>query len=135
MFAFFTVLIIIVSILLVLVVLVQNSKGGGLASNFSSAGQFMGVRKTTDFLEKATWSLAGALVVFTILATATIPRGEEKKSVLQEQVKNTVDPNAVPSFPTNGTQQQQGQAAGNAQPAAQQQQPAAGQTAPATEKK
>jgi preprotein translocase subunit SecG len=134
MFAFFTVLIIIVSVLLVLVVLVQNSKGGGLASNFSSAGQFMGVRKTTDFLEKATWSLAGALVVFTILATATIPRGEEKKSVLQEQVKNTVDPNAVPSFPTNGTQQQ-GQSTGNAQPAQQQQPAAAGQAAPAPEKK
>ena len=38
--------------------LVQNSKGGGLAANFTSAGQSMGIRKTADFLEKSTWTLA-----------------------------------------------------------------------------
>jgi preprotein translocase subunit SecG len=47
-----SVLILIACVLLSLVVLVQNSKGGGLASNFSSSNQFMGVRKTADFLEK-----------------------------------------------------------------------------------
>ncbi len=47
-----SVLILIVCVLMVLVVLVQNSKGGGLASNFASSNQFMGVRKTADFLEK-----------------------------------------------------------------------------------
>ena len=36
----------------------QNSKGGGLAAGFSSTNQIMGVRKTTDFLEKATWGLS-----------------------------------------------------------------------------
>jgi len=46
-----SVLIFIVCILLILVVLVQNSKGGGLASSFSGSNQFMGVRKTADFLE------------------------------------------------------------------------------------
>ncbi|TNF42125.1 MAG: preprotein translocase subunit SecG, partial [Bacteroidetes bacterium] len=50
MYTLITVLIFIICILLVLIVLVQNSKGGGLASNFQSAGQVMGVRKTTDFL-------------------------------------------------------------------------------------
>lgn len=62
--------IIIVCILLILIVLVQNSKGGGLASSFSSSNQVMGVRKTGDFLEKATWSLAGALFVLSLLSAA-----------------------------------------------------------------
>ncbi|HSW68047.1 MAG TPA: preprotein translocase subunit SecG, partial [Bacteroidales bacterium] len=56
-----SVLIMIVCVLLALIVLVQNSKGGGLASNFASSNQFMGVRKTADFLEKSTWTLAIAL--------------------------------------------------------------------------
>ena len=47
-------MILICAVLLILVVLVQNSKGGGLASNFSQGNQVMGVKKTTDFLEKAT---------------------------------------------------------------------------------
>src|SRR5659263_540217 len=58
MYTFIIVIIFIVSALLVLLVLVQNSKGGGLSSSFSSSNQVMGVRRTTDFLEKATWVLA-----------------------------------------------------------------------------
>lgn len=63
-------LIILVCILLILVVLVQNSKGGGLASSFASSNQVMGVRKTADFLEKATWTLAIALLVLSLVSTA-----------------------------------------------------------------
>jgi preprotein translocase subunit SecG len=62
--------IVIVCILLILIVLVQNSKGGGLASSFSSSNQVMGVRKTADFLEKATWTLAIALLVLSLLSAA-----------------------------------------------------------------
>lgn len=62
-----SVLILIIAILLILVVLVQNPKGG-LASNFSSSNQVMGVRKTTDFIEKATWTLAISLVVLSIIS-------------------------------------------------------------------
>jgi len=62
-----SVLILIIAILLILVVLVQNPKGG-LASNFSSSNQVMGVRKTTDFIEKATWTLAIALVVLSVVS-------------------------------------------------------------------
>jgi len=51
-YVFISVLILITCIILILVVLVQNSKGGGLASNFAGSNQFMGVRKTADFLEK-----------------------------------------------------------------------------------
>src|SRR4051812_23344169 len=65
-----SVLIILVCILLILIVLVQNSKGGGLASSFSSSNQVMGVRKTADFLEKATWSLAVALLALSLISAA-----------------------------------------------------------------
>ncbi len=61
-----SVLILITCILLVLVVLVQNSKGGGLASNFSGSNQYMGVRKTGDFLEKTTWTLAIILLTLSL---------------------------------------------------------------------
>ena len=68
MYLFITILILIASIFLILIVLVQNSKGGGLASGFSSTNQIMGVRKTTDFVEKATWTLAGKVVNLRIVA-------------------------------------------------------------------
>ena len=102
MYALITVLIFIVCILLVLIVLVQNSKGGGLASNFQSSGQVMGVRKTTDFLEKATWGLAAALIFLAVMGSAFIPRGQAgtDQSRIQEQIQNTVDPTQVPTFPT-----------------------------------
>ncbi len=101
MYTLITVLIFIVCILLVLIVLVQNSKGGGLASNFQSSNQVMGVRKTTDFLEKGTWVLAGSLLVLSILGSATIPRQEAgtDESMVRDQIENTVDPSMVPTFP------------------------------------
>ncbi len=102
MYTLITVLIFIVCILLVLIVLVQNSKGGGLASNFQSSNQVMGVRKTTDFLEKATWVLAGALLVLSVMGSAFIPRERvmEERSRVQDQIETAVDPTEVPSFPT-----------------------------------
>lgn len=107
MYTLITVLIFIACILLILIVLVQNSKGGGLASNFQSSNQVMGVRKTTDFLEKGTWFLAGALLFFSILGSAFIPRERTgvNQSLIQDQINNTADPLQVPVFPTApGTQ-------------------------------
>lgn len=78
MYLFLIVLIIIVAILLGIVVLLQNSKGGGLASEFSSSNQIMGVRKTADFLEKATWTLAIILVLLSF-ATCFMGRSSGKK--------------------------------------------------------
>jgi len=102
MYVLISVLIIIASILLILIVLVQNSKGGGLASNFSSSNQVMGVKKTADFLEKATWALAIALVVLSVAASVVIPRGgEEQKSRIEQQVDRAIDPSQMPSFPTS----------------------------------
>ncbi len=104
MYVFITILILIASILLIIIVSIQNSKGGGLASGFSSSNQIMGVRKTTDFLEKATWTLAGVVVVLSIVITAFIPREHHATgSEIREQVNNavTIDPNLIaPDFGT-----------------------------------
>jgi preprotein translocase subunit SecG len=100
-YIFFSVLVIIACFLQILIVLVQNSKGGGLAANFTSTGQSMGVRKTADFLEKSTWTLAGAILILCVVATATIPRGSTTgKSRIDNQIRNVVDPSAIPTLPT-----------------------------------
>jgi preprotein translocase subunit SecG len=100
-YIFVSILVIIACIFQVMIVLVQNSKGGGLAANFTSAGQTMGIRKTADFLEKATWTLAGAILILCVVATATIPRSSEsEQSRISTQINNAVDPNAIPTLPT-----------------------------------
>lgn len=89
MYNIIVILIIVICVLLGLVVLVQNSKGGGLAANFSAPTQVMGVRQTADFLEKATWWLAGLLVFLSLLATLTISRGTASSDDTKiEAVKN-----------------------------------------------
>ncbi|MDE6756178.1 MAG: preprotein translocase subunit SecG [Muribaculaceae bacterium] len=67
------VLTVIVSILLIGVVLIQKSKGGGLASNFAGSNQIMGVRRTNNFIEKATWSLAIVILFLSILSSIITP--------------------------------------------------------------
>ena len=102
MYGFITVLIVIAAVLLVFIVMIQNSKGGGLAAGFSSSNQVMGVRKTTDFLEKATWTLAGTVIVLCVLAAVFIPKQvrETQDSEIRQDIQNTVnvDPNAVSPF-------------------------------------
>ncbi len=91
MTSFLIILALIVCVLLVLVVLVQNPKGGGLASNFASSNQIMGVKKTTDFLEKATWTLAIALLVICLAANMFRSAPEDapvQESAIQEQIDN-----------------------------------------------
>ncbi|MBX7180941.1 MAG: preprotein translocase subunit SecG [Bacteroidia bacterium] len=109
-------LILISAILLILVVLVQNSKGGGLASNFTPSNQILGARQTADFLEKMTWGLAVAIIVLSIVANIFISGGsnEVKESEVQQMMDNG-------SVPTSNTPQQP---APGAQPAAQPAQPA-----------
>ena len=87
-------MILICAVLLILVVLVQNSKGGGLASNFSQGNQVMGVKKTTDFLEKATWTLAICLAVFCLAASFTIPH-EKRDTPKTEQTQEAAAENAA----------------------------------------
>ena len=86
MYTFIVILCIIVCILLGLIVLVQNSKGGGLAANFSAPNQVMGVRQTADFLEKASWWLAGILVVLCLMAPI-VNHNQNGKPKRTEQVQ------------------------------------------------
>ena len=78
MYIFCIIMICIASILLILAVLVQSPKSG-MAANFGAANQTMGVRQTTDFLEKFTWAMVAAVVFFSLLSTTANPRIEEKK--------------------------------------------------------
>ena len=104
MYTAISVLVFIICILLILIVLVQNSKGGGLASSFASSNQIMGVRKTTDFLEKATWTLAGAMMVLCVLAVFFIPRGENaNQSAIKDQINAQPVQQSVPAFPSTNT--------------------------------
>ena len=102
MYIVISILIFIICALLILIVLVQNSKGGGLSSTFASSNQIMGVRKTTDFLEKATWTLSGTMIVLCVVASLVIPRGEEAgKSAIQEKIENVATPTqTIPDFST-----------------------------------
>ena len=85
MYLLFIVLIVLAALLLCFVVMIQNSKGGGLASSFASSNQIMGVRKTTDFIEKLTWGLAAFMVVVSIAAAYVIPQSAESSSVIMKQ--------------------------------------------------
>jgi len=84
MYTFIVILILVVCLLLALVVLVQNSKGGGLAANFSAPQQVLGARGSADFIEKATWWLAGILVVLCLAATVTIPKHHAEDAINTE---------------------------------------------------
>jgi preprotein translocase subunit SecG len=66
MFTTFIILASISAVLLILAVLIQNPKGGGIAANFSAANQIAGVKKTNEFIEKATWTLAIAMFVLAL---------------------------------------------------------------------
>ena len=105
MYLFITILILIASIFLILIVLVQNSKGGGLASGVSSTNQIMGVRKTTDFVEKATWTLAGTVVILSIVASAFLPSANTGShgSEIKDAIKKEIPATAQPGFETQQT--------------------------------
>ena len=88
MYFFITILAVIAAIILVILVLAQNSKGGGLAAGFSSSNQIMGVRKTTDFVEKATWGFAG-FIIFLAICAAIISKSsdvvQDRQLILQSE--------------------------------------------------
>lgn len=99
MYIFITILILIAAICMILIVLVQNSKGGGLAAGFSSSNQIMGVRKTTDFLEKATWTLAITIIVLSILtAKFTVRRSALPQSQVEVEQPAPLSPSTAPDM-------------------------------------
>ena len=81
-FTIFLILIMIVAFLLVVVIMVQNPKGGGLSSSFGGGGtqQLGGVQKTTDFLDKSTWTLAILMIALILLSNIPIMGGGSVQS-------------------------------------------------------
>lgn len=103
-FSIFLILIIFVAFLLVVVVMVQNPKGGGLSSAFGGGGtqQLGGVKKTTDFLDKSTWTLAGILLVLILLSNMSLFEGTGT-TYLQDQVENVTLPDTNTPPATDNT--------------------------------
>lgn len=107
MFTGFLIAITIVCFLLILAIMVQNPKGGGLSSSFGGSTQQMGgVQKTTDFLDKSTWTLGGILIALILLSSIAFDSGSQGSKVLGN------DDVAIPSIQTPVTP-----AADTAQPA------------------
>ncbi|MEA5081022.1 MAG: preprotein translocase subunit SecG [Dysgonamonadaceae bacterium] len=97
MYVVILVTILIAALLMILIVLVQKSKGGGLAAGFSSTNQIMGVRKTTDFLEKATWILAGIVIILSILtAKYTASSSNQPQSQIEVTQPAPLSPATAP---------------------------------------
>ena len=95
-YTLFVIFIVIASLLMIGIVLIQESKGGGLASNFSSSNAILGVRKTTDIVEKLTWGLAAALVVISVACAYVAPQAAGESSVLEGA---TQEQTALPAMP------------------------------------
>jgi preprotein translocase subunit SecG len=106
-FTIFLALIVVVAFLLIVVIMVQNPKGGGLSSSFGGGGtqQLGGVKKTTDFLDKSTWTLATVLLVLILASNITINRGTSSidSKALDPDAQTTQPlPEALPN-PTEDT--------------------------------
>ena len=115
MYTLFVVLIVIAALLMIGIVLIQESKGGGLASQFSGYNQIGGVRKTTDFIEKTTWGLAARMVILSVLCAYVAPGASSTGSVMENYEVPATNPNNLPGF---GASQQQDAPAAPAAPAA-----------------
>ena len=111
-------LIVFLAICMCLIVLIQESKGGGLASSFSASNQIMGVRKTTDVIEKVTWTLAAAIVLFSIVSSKCLPTASVEESAVMKQAteQKATNSNNLPGF--NASQTQQNNAPAQQEPAA-----------------
>ncbi|MCQ2268289.1 MAG: preprotein translocase subunit SecG [Bacteroidaceae bacterium] len=107
MYILFVILVVLASILMVLIVLIQNSKGGGLASSFAASNQIMGVRKTTDVLEKGTWILAGAIVALSVVSAFFVPSSISESSVILKEAtqQNATNPGTIPGFGASNTEE------------------------------
>ncbi|MBO4849750.1 MAG: preprotein translocase subunit SecG [Prevotella sp.] len=107
MYYLFVILILIAALLMIGIVLIQESKGGGLSSNFSAGNQLAGVRKTTDFIEKATWGLAIAMVVLSIFCAWSTPEVAEQNVIEATTTNPLTNPTTQQNFgasqaPANG---------------------------------
>lgn len=104
----FVILILLAAIVLSLIVLVQNPKGGGLAGNIGGfSNQFMGVKQTTDVLEKGTWIFAAVIAILCLLSTFFIPGGRtvRERNLGTENVPAQPQPQSPNTGTYPGTQQ------------------------------
>lgn len=97
MFTFLNVLGVIAAVLLIFVVTIQDSKGGGLASGFSSANNVMGVRRSTDMIEKITWWLAGIMCVLCVLVAKWTPTVQHAVNRQESVINEYVDKATIPA--------------------------------------
>ena len=104
MYTFCIIMIAIASVLLILAVLVQAPKSG-MAANFGAANQTMGVRQTSDFLEKFTWAMVAAIVLFTLLSVTAMPTEKNAENAFNPVVesKEVVAEPTVIEIPAEGT--------------------------------
>lgn len=99
-FSIFLVLITIVCFLLIIVIMVQNPKGGGLSSAIGGTQMLGGVQKTTDFLDKSTWTLGGLLIVLVLLSSLSFSGDLNDNKLKTIDETQTVAPKpATPSTP------------------------------------
>jgi preprotein translocase subunit SecG len=103
MYTLFVILIVIAAVLMIGIVLIQESKGGGLSSSFAGYNQVAGVRKTTDFIEKATWVLAASMVVISIICAWVAPSTSADSSVMEGIENPITNPNNLPGFGASQT--------------------------------
>lgn len=89
-----SIVIILASIFLIIVVFVQNPKGGGLSSEFGSSQQLGGVKKTNDFIEKATWTLAATIMIVSVILTIKVKPAKIKEPKEDKAATGQVDPNS-----------------------------------------
>lgn len=92
-----SIIILIICGLLALIVLAQNPKGGGLAAGFTGAQQIGGVQRTADFLEKGTWTMAGALMVLCLVSAGLQSGGKSQLNELDTPLEQTTDQSAAPA--------------------------------------
>jgi preprotein translocase subunit SecG len=97
----FVILIILACTILGLIVLIQNPKGGGLAGNIAGfSTQFMGVKQTTDVLEKGTWLFAAIIGVLCLVSSIFITGGTDN-SALDKGTGSPTQPAPQPGAPNN----------------------------------
>lgn len=101
MYNLIVILIVAASVLMCLIVLIQESKGGGLASSFAENNAMLGVRKTTDVIEKITWGLAAAMVILSIASVGFLGSSRTAGSTIMEQAveQQATNPNNLPAIP------------------------------------
>ncbi len=94
MYTLFISLVLVSAVLLVLVVLAQNSKGGGLSSQFggSGASNLIGVKKTGDLLERLTWGFAIAIMVFSLATNFATPSYNQTDDLLERAKEQQTAP-------------------------------------------